>query len=199
MMRFAPGAYRYAAAGGVLAGLALFVTGWASIVFIGAAAATLWFFRDPERTPPPAGVVTPADGRVTVIRLEDGRVRLGIFMNITDVHVNRAPLAGGVESIERTPGAHRPAFSKDSDRNERVRIEFEDHTVILIAGWFARRVRTYVDTGDTVERGERIGHIAFGSRVDVCLPPTVGLDDLTIREGDSVTAGESVVALSPQS
>ena len=95
------------------------------------------------------------------------------------------------------PGAHRPAFSKDSDRNERVRLEFGDHAVVLIAGAFARRITPYVEAGDTVERGERVGHIAFGSRADVVLPAGTDPAELRVERGDRVRAGETVLAPAP--
>jgi len=155
----------------------------------------LWFFRDPERTPPPRGAVAPADGRVSVVREEGDRIRVGVFMNVTDVHVLRAPMDGRVEATTHRPGAHRPAFTKESDRNERVDIALDSHGVSMIAGWFARRIYPYLDDGDEVTRGDRIGHIAFGSRADVLLPPEYDRGDLLVAEGDAVRAGETVVAL----
>jgi phosphatidylserine decarboxylase len=193
-MTVAPGAWRYAGLAGLLAVPAFFVTSYASAGLLLAGAFTLWFFRDPEREPPDAGVLAPADGKVSVVREADGRLRVGVFMNVTDVHVNRAPLGGTVEAVDHRPGAHRPAFSKDSDRNEQVRVTFADHAVVLIAGAFARRITPYVEPGDTVDRGDRLGHIAFGSRADVVFP--VGLDrtDLLVEKGDRVRAGETVLA-----
>jgi phosphatidylserine decarboxylase len=155
----------------------------------------IWFFRDPERTPPPNGVVAPADGRVSVVREEGDRIRVGVFMNVTDVHVLRAPMDGTVETATHRPGAHRPAFTKDSDRNERVDVTFDTHDVSMIAGWFARRIYPYLTADDTVTRGDRIGHIAFGSRADVLLPAAYDRDDLLVATGDAVRAGETVVAL----
>ena len=155
----------------------------------------IWFFRDPERTPPPNGVVAPADGRISVVREEDGRIRVGVFMNVTDVHVLRAPMDGTVEAATHRPGAHRPAFTKESERNERVDVAFDTHDVSMIAGWFARRIYPYCTAGDAVTRGDRIGHIAFGSRADVLLPAAYDFGDLLVTEGDRVRAGETVVAL----
>ncbi|MEF8856439.1 MAG: protein sorting system archaetidylserine decarboxylase [Haloplanus sp.] len=155
----------------------------------------IYFFRDPERTPPPKGVVAPADGRVSVVREEDGRLRVGVFMNVTDVHVLRAPMDGTVTAATHRPGAHRPAFTKESDRNERVDVTLDTHDVSMIAGWFARRIHPYIAAGNGVERGDRIGHIAFGSRADVLLPPEYDRADLLVAAGESVRAGETVVAL----
>ncbi|UPW00240.1 phosphatidylserine decarboxylase [Halorussus gelatinilyticus] len=119
------------------------------------------------------------------------RVRVGVFMNVTDVHVNRAPLGGRVEAVEREPGKHRPAFSKESDNNEKVHLRFADHDVTLIAGAFARRIHPYVEPGDELARGERLGHISFGSRADVLLPPEVDLADVAVERGQTVRAGET--------
>jgi len=173
------------------------------VVTLALAAAAFAFFRDPDRTPPPTGIVSPADGTVSVIREEsvadegdeaETRLRVGVFMNVHDVHVNRAPKGGAVEAVDHVPGAHRPAFSKESDRNERVHVDFPDHRVTLIAGAFARRITPYVEAGDDLDRGDRIGHIAFGSRADLLCPPDIERADLAVEEGDGVTAGESVLA-----
>lgn len=160
--------------------------------------AILLFFRDPERTPPATGIVSPADGTVSVVRTEGDRVRVGVFMNVTDVHVNRAPATGVVRSVEHRSGAHRPAFSKESERNERVDVDCGNYEVSQIAGAFARRITPYVDEGDAVERGDRIGHIAFGSRADVLLPAEIDVADLRVEEGQTVRAGETVVAERPE-
>ncbi|WP_423751760.1 protein sorting system archaetidylserine decarboxylase [Salinirarus marinus] len=195
-MRLAPGARRYAFAPLLVAVPALVVAPPVGFVCLLLSLAVLAFFRDPERTPPARGVVSPADGRVSVVREEDGRVRVGVFMNVTDVHVNRAPVAGTVDSVTHRPGAHRPAFSKESDRNERVDVALDGTEVSLIAGWFARRIHPSVAAGESVDRSERIGHISFGSRADVLLPATYSMDDVRVEEGDRVWAGESVVARS---
>ena len=208
-MNFAPGAWRYAIVPLLVAPFALIYSVPASVLALGLGAFVLYFFRDPDRTPPPTGVVSPADGKVSVRREEGDRVRLGVFMNVWNVHVVRAPFDGVVEEVEHVPGAHRPAFSKDSDRNERVYVRFaaeesddsasdrgairREREVTFIAGAFARRIHPYVEPGDELERGDRIGHIAFGSRVDVLFPPTVDLEDLAVDVGEKVTAGETVV------
>jgi len=196
-MRVAPGATRIAAVAVLLAAAGVFLTPWLSLAGVVLAAFTLYFFRDPERDPPESGVVSPADGKVSVIREEDGRLRVGVYMNALDVHVNRAPLSGEVHAVDHRPGAHRPAFSKDSDRNERVRFDFGEFEVDLVAGWFARRIVPYAEVGDEVERGERIGHIAFGSRADVLLPAGFDRDDLRVEMGERVRAGETVLADEP--
>lgn len=156
----------------------------------------VWFHRDPKRSPPPSGVVAPADGRVSVVRTEGDRVRVAVFMNVTNVHVNRAPMAGTVAAVEHTPGKHLPAFTKESERNERVRIDCGDAEITLIAGAVARRIHPYVERGDDLERGDKIGHISFGSRADVLLPPRYDADDVRVETGQRVRAGETVIAAS---
>jgi phosphatidylserine decarboxylase len=193
-MNVAPGAWRYAGVAAVLGLLAFPLSPIATAAGVGVALFVLWFHRDPEREPPVEGVLSPADGKVSVVREEGDRLRVGVFMNLHDVHVNRAPLDGVVESVEHAPGAHRPAFSKESERNERVRIDCGDHAVVLIAGAFARRITPYVEGDDDVRRGDRIGHISFGSRADVLLPPGIDRGDLRVGKGDRVRAGESVIA-----
>lgn len=191
-----PDAWRFALPLLVLAvpALALPLLG---ITLLAAGVAVLLFFRDPDRTPPPAGIVSPADGTVSVVRREDGRWRVGVFMNVTDVHVNRAPAEGVVQEVTHRPGAHRPAFSKDSDRNERVDVDCGEYEFSLIAGAFARRITAYVEPDERVERGQRIGHIAFGSRADVLLPPEIERSDLRVASGQTVRAGETVIAEPP--
>ena len=165
------------------------------VVALAVSGFVVWFHRDPDRTPDGPGVVTPADGKVSVIReADDGRLRVGVFMNVHDVHVNRAPLAGTVESVTHEPGGHRPAFDKDSEHNERVRVETGEWTLVLIAGAFARRIHPYVGAGDDLARGDRLGHISFGSRADVVLPPEYDREDLRVESGEKVQAGETVLA-----
>ncbi|GAB3035444.1 protein sorting system archaetidylserine decarboxylase [Natronobiforma cellulositropha] len=207
-MKVAPGAWRYALPALLAAPFAFIFSTAVSVLTLLAGLSVLAFFRDPERTPPPTGVVSAADGSVSVVREEGERVRLGVFMNVWHVHVIRAPRAGVVREVEHTPGAHKPAFSKDSDRNERVRVRLEcratasgeepesddeEWEVTFIAGAFARRIHPYVEPGDELERGERIGHIAFGSRVDVTFPPSVEREQLAVAKGEKTTAGETVI------
>ena len=157
----------------------------------------LFFFRDPEREIPPEGIVSPADGRVQFIEQKGKIVRVGVFMNINDVHVNRAPISGKVVNIRHIFGSYIPAFKKDSERNERTYITLETPIgtveVVQIAGALVRRIVTYVNEGDYVRKGQRIGMIRFGSRVDVIMPK----DRVKViaEKGDRVRAGESVIAL----
>jgi phosphatidylserine decarboxylase len=153
----------------------------------------LVFFRDPDRKP--AGdeddAVSPADGRV----ISKNDRMIGIFMNIHNVHVNRAPLSGTVMEIDHKPGGYIPASNKDSDVNERnhVNIKTEHGNIELtqIAGVLIRRIVSYISEGSQVKRGERIGMIRFGSRVDVIIPEVYAY---TVNVGEKVRAGESVIA-----
>ncbi|MFC1419753.1 phosphatidylserine decarboxylase [Streptacidiphilus cavernicola] len=154
-------------------------------------AGMLWFFRDPERTVTEARVISPADGVVQSIDAwPDGRTRVAVFMSPLNVHVNRAPLAGTVTSVEHVAGGFVPAFNKDSDRNERVVWHFDtelgDIEMVQIAGAVARRIIPYLPEGAKVEQGERIGLIRFGSRVDTYLPAGV---EPGVEVGQKTTAG----------
>ncbi|UWG48998.1 Phosphatidylserine decarboxylase [Halanaeroarchaeum sp. HSR-CO] len=192
-MQLAPGTWRLAGPVLLAAVVAAFVSPLWSVGAAILGLLILWFHRDPDRHPPASGIVAPADGRVSVLRREDSRVRVGVFMNVTDVHVNRAPSGGTLRERTHVPGANRPAFTKDSDRNERLHFAFDDVRVTLIAGWFARRIYPHVEPGEYVERGERIGHVSFGSRADVLLPERVSIDDVRVSKGDRVRAGETVL------
>nr|WP_179646581.1 phosphatidylserine decarboxylase [Spinactinospora alkalitolerans] len=160
---------------------------------VGLAAGMAWFFRDPDRGPASGRVISSADGVVQSIDPQpDGRIRVAVFMNPLNVHVNRAPLAGVVTGVEHRPGGFRPAFDKDSERNERVIWTFDTEigevTVIQIAGAMVRRIVPYREVGQKVEQGERIGLIRFGSRVDVYLPAGI---TPAVEVGQKVRAGET--------
>lgn len=197
-MQFAPGAYKYALVVGALAVIGLVIAPLLGIGLGILSVGVLWFYRDPDRSVPDSGIVAPADGRVQQVTGENGQVRVSIFMNVTDVHVNRAVTVGTVTSITRESGGHRPAFLPGARKNATVIIDFDSYNLTLITGSIARRITTYVSVNDTVSRGERVGHIAFGSRVDVRLPESIRRRDILVSEGDSVRAGESVLALSPE-
>jgi phosphatidylserine decarboxylase len=193
-VRVASHAWRYAAPVFILAPVAALLSPIAGAVAVGAGLLVLAFHRDPEREIPSEGILAPADGRVSVLRREGERLRVGIYMGVTDVHVNRAPMTGTVETVTHSPGANRPAFSKESDRNERVEIDCGEFAVVQIAGAFARRIHPAVEPGERVARGERIGHISFGSRVDVLLPAEIDRADLAVEMHETVRAGETVLA-----
>lgn len=208
-MQLAPGAWRHAAVPAALALATLVVVPAAGVALLAVAGFVLLFFRDPERAPSEGAdsesVLAPADGKVSVVRVEADdagreRVRVGTFMNVTDVHVNRAPLPGTVASVEHVPGGHWPAFAKAAERNERMHYDVSganEYRVTQIAGTVARRCHGYVDDGDELARGERFGHIAFSSRVDVVLPPRFSVADLRVEEGEAVRAGQTVLADDP--
>jgi phosphatidylserine decarboxylase len=196
--RFAPGVRRYAVPVFVFAGVAGGIAPPIGVLALLVGGAILWFFRDPSRQPSGPGIVAPGEGHVTVIREEGEQIRIGIFLNVTDVHVARAPIAGEVTQCTHREGAHRPAFMKESPRNERVDIAVTTPDgpveISLIAGAVARRIYPYVHDGMSIDRAQRIGHIDFGSRVDVLLPPKYTADDLLVTDGQKVRAGESIVA-----
>lgn len=155
------------------------------------AAGMLWFFRDPEREIGSGRVISPADGVVqSIMPWKDGRTRVAIFMSPLNVHVNRAPLAGTVTSVEHIPGGFVPAFNKESENNERVVWHFDtelgDIEMIQIAGAVARRIVPYIPQGTKVEQGDRIGLIRFGSRVDLYLPEGV---EVAVEVGQKTVAG----------
>ncbi len=180
--------------------------GWIGVVL------TLWcayFFRDPERTTPIRDglIIAPADGRVSDIRkmtpppeldLDDTpRIRVSIFMNVFDVHVNRAPVDGRIVGLTYIPGKFLNAeLDKASTDNERqaFTLEMEDGTrigVVQIAGLVARRIVRFVDRDDRLLAGQRFGLIRFGSRLDVWLPPGV---EPSVLVGQRTCAGETVIA-----
>ena len=153
------------------------------------------FFRDPERATG-AGIVSPADGRVTEVTREEGRVRIAVFMNVTDVHVNRFPVAGRVESIETSGEGFRPAFVPDARHNLQQRFGLDSELgkveVVQMTGAIARRLVSFVAIGESHAKGERLGMIVIGSRVDTILP--AGRVKVTVEVGDVVRAGVSTIA-----
>jgi phosphatidylserine decarboxylase len=184
---------------------ALLGCAWAAVVFFLAAAFCLHFFRDPERRTPtaPGIAVSPADGKVVKIaRMPDPftaepRLCVCIFMNVFNVHVNRSPVTGKVVDTAYHEGKFfNASLDKASKDNERCAYAVEDEegdlwSVVQIAGLLARRIVCRAEPGDTVRRGDRIGMIKFGSRVDLYLP-----DDWepTVVVGRRVTAGLNVIA-----
>lgn len=195
----------------VLAGVVLILLGlmggWSWITGLGLVATGFfaYFFRDPERDIPlePGVIVSPADGKV--VRVDEvqeneflqGPARyVAIFMNVFDVHVNRAPLAGTVTRSEHRDGCFKAAWSEAACTfNEQQALVLEAGgrrvLVIQIAGLLARRIISYVQPGQHLEKGERLGMICFGSRVDLYLPPEA---EILVKVGDRVRAGSSIVA-----
>jgi len=162
----------------------------------------LWFFRDPERLIPdtPGTVVSPADGKVTDISSTKvdsvDRTRISIFLNVFDVHVNRSPVTGVIRDVHYHKGkylnAMNPASAEHNEQNA-VTVEGDGQIVIFkqIAGLLARRIVFNKKVGDRVQRGERVGLIKFGSRVDVLLDASATVQ---IKVGDRVKGGASVLA-----
>jgi phosphatidylserine decarboxylase len=162
----------------------------------------LWFFRDPARSIPiePGAVVSPADGKVTEvarIRTPAGeKIRVSIFLSVFDVHVNRSPIAGTVREVRYQKGLYLNALNPESAvKNEQnsVTVASAECSVIFkqVAGLLARRIVFRPKIGDYVERGQRVGMIKFGSRVDLVLP---GHAEVLVAPGQRVKGGSSVVA-----
>jgi len=166
----------------------------------------LWFFRDPSRKSP-AGyglIVSPADGKVDeaewIETTAGSRLRVTIFLNVFDVHVNRVPVGGTVELVEFREGQFLNAMRSDSAlHNEQtmVTIDAGGYSVSFkqIAGLLARRIVCNLRVGDKVERGQRMGLIKFGSRVDVLIPAEA---KLRVKVGQRVKGGSSVLAVMPE-
>jgi phosphatidylserine decarboxylase len=188
------------ACGLTLAGLALsyFLNPWVGVPFYVLAAFCLYFFRDPERVPPSGDViVSPADGKVVSIRdMGDRQTRVSIFLNIFDVHVNRTPIPGKITDVQYQEGkflvASHEAASSENEQNTLV-VDDGDTRVVCrqIAGLIARRIVCYKRAGDSVAKGERIGYIKFGSRVDVLFGPEW---DVAVKLGDKVAGATTVLA-----
>lgn len=161
------------------------------------AAFCLYFFRDPERAIPSGPVaVSPADGKVVAIKPEGMLQRISIFLNILDVHVNRAPIAGAIAKVEYHPGCFHVASREEcSTQNERnvVTVEGAGTSVVFrqIAGLIARRIVFNRKPGDRVAAGERVGLIKFGSRVDVLFGPEW---EIVVQTGQHVAGGSSILA-----
>lgn len=181
--------------------------GWtipAAVAFL-LAAFVLYFFRDPARQIPsgPGLVVSPADGRivdVAEVELEgQAKKKVSIFLSLFDVHVNRAPIAGEIRRMEYRRGkflaAMKPEASRENEQNA-VTVEGERTSVVFsqIAGVLARRIVFWKHLGDQLARGERVGMIRFGSRVDIFLDPAC---ELAVARGQHVKGGSTVLARLP--
>jgi phosphatidylserine decarboxylase len=180
----------------VLSLLSFLVSVLLSVFFILIFLLFLIFFRDPERNIG-EGIVSPADGNLSNIEDEQDNLRISILMGITDVHVNRAPLDGKVKSMKHITGKHVLAMSKDSEANERLitilDTDIGSVKIAQIAGAFARRIESYIMEGDILSKGQKIGMIRFGSRVDLYLPKK--RVRMVAELGSSVKAGSSNLAL----
>ncbi len=165
----------------------------------------LWFFRDPERQIPnlPGAIVSPGDGKVTdvstITSAVGPRARISIFLSVFNVHVNRSPITGVIREVRYQRGKFLNAMAANSaEENEQniVTVDGEGRTVIFkqIAGLIARRIVFDLKVGDTVARGQRVGLIKFGSRVDVVFDPDAALQ---VKPGDRVKGGATVLAVLP--
>jgi phosphatidylserine decarboxylase len=163
-----------------------------------------YFFRDPERQVPQDAdlVVSPADGRVMCAGLSDGQwappgewKQITIFLSPMDVHINRTPVSGRVTRIHYRPGTFLPAYDESSNDNElnEVWLDHDGREVVFrqVVGMLARRIVCRVSVGDELERGDRVGLMKFGSRMDVFLPTDA---QLQVSVGDRVVGGETVLA-----
>ncbi len=173
---------------------------------LGVAGASLLFFRDPERSleADPDVVYAPADGFITDVEeaheawIPGGEaLRISTFLSIHNVHVNRSPVEGSVTKMEEVAGRFVPAFlggAKEENHQNRIAIDGPRGraVVVQIAGMVARRISRWVETGESVSAGQRIGLIHFGSRTDVLLP--AGSADPLVSTGDRVRAGKTPLA-----
>jgi phosphatidylserine decarboxylase len=198
--------YRFILPSALLALLAL-IAGW-KWVALGLSLLTLaftGFFRDPDRIPPEGEglILSPADGKVVSIKKiessgisEGGETRISVFLSPLDVHINRSPVRGLVEEVKYQKGRFFAAFreeaSNDNERNELRIVDPQGQRlrVAQIAGVLARRIVCYVKPGDRLERGQKLGMIMFGSRVDLFVPKGSRVD---VVQGQKVKAGLSVI------
>jgi phosphatidylserine decarboxylase len=195
----------YLGAAIALAALVMFFSAAWSIPFWIIALFVLQFFRDPARVVPqkPNTVLSPADGRIVIVEktqdLYAGReaLKVSVFMNVFNVHSNRAPVDGKIQNVQYFPGKFVNAdLDKASIKNERNALTITTQngqtiTCVQVAGLIARRILCYVRAGDMVARGQRYGFIRFGSRVDVYLPLTA---TPKVTVGDKVSATETILA-----
>lgn len=184
------------------AAVVTFLLGWPwAIPFYILAAFCLNFFRDPDRAVPPGPVaVSPADGKVVVVRQNDaGGSQISIFLNVFDVHVNRTPIPGRITAIEYKKGKFMNAADAHASGENEQNVFTVEGTVAgrptrvvfsQIAGLIARRIVCYKKVGDVLSPGERVGLIKFGSRCDVLLGPEW---QVAVSEGTRVQAGASVI------
>ena len=184
----------------------LFTT-FLSLFFFFLSLFTLWFFRDPERyfDSQDNQVLSAADGKICFIGegtapietdIDQKMNKVSIFMNVFNVHVNRSPVNGNIEKIIYKNGKFfNASLDKASEHNERnsfiIKTNTDKIVVVQIAGLIARRILSFISEGDKIDKGDRIGLIRFGSRVDIYFPPTY---DIKVNQNDIVVAGETIIA-----
>ena len=170
---------------------------YAGIFLLVLAAFVAFFFRNPERRVPadPKAIVSPADGRVVKVERVGNATKLSIFLSIFNVHVNRSPIAGRIEAMDYRKGRFKAAFdhaaSVENERNI-IMVGNGDLKIVFtqIAGVVARRIVCWKRVGDNVEKGELIGLIRFGSRVDILFP---AMTEVTVEKGARVRGGTTVI------
>ena len=190
---------------GALSGALFVASDLLGIVGLALVAFVVNFFRNPPRTVPsrpPGRIVSPADGKIVVAETApSGRVKVSIFMNVFNVHLNRIPVDGTVTGVTYFPGAFLNAsFDKASELNERNRVEIrtpsgEKVIMVQVAGLIARRILCYAEAGDALSAGTLFGLIRFGSRVDLDLPVGTAL---SVRLGETVKGGETILGILPE-
>ncbi len=185
----------------------LFYFGWNGFAWISLAVTLFvcWFFRDPNRMPPKGDncLISPADGKVIIVErqeknpyLEEYCIKISIFMNVFNVHVNRVPFDGIVQKVEYHPGKFMNAsFDKASIHNERNALIIKTvndvrFAVVQIAGLVARRIVNCVKEGEVLKKGDRYGMIQFGSRLDLYLPSSF---EVAVRVGEKTKAGTTII------
>lgn len=179
---------------------------WAPVLPLALLVFTVSFFRDPERNVPTAEklILAPADGRIVEIKtvdephfLKSEATMVAIFLSVFDVHVQRAPMAGTIKFVQYNKGRFLDARNPQAslvNENRLIAIESPDGfrvAVRQIAGLIARRIVGWADTGAKVAKGERLGMIRFGSRVELILPPGM---EITVEAGDYAKGGETIIA-----
>ena len=185
----------------------LFVSSVLFIIFLFLSLFTLWFFRDPERyfDSKDNQLLSAADGKICFIgeenppsetQFKEKMKKVSIFMNVFNVHVNRSPVNGNIKKIIYKNGKFfNASLDKASEHNERNSFIIETNTdkivVVQIAGLIARRILSFISEGNKIDKGDRIGLIRFGSRVDIYFPPTY---DIKVNQNDRVVAGETIIA-----
>ena len=191
----------------VLTLFSFFFATFLSLFFFFLSLFTLWFFRDPERyfDSQDNQVLSAADGKICFIGEDTAPIetdidqkmnKVSIFMNVFNVHINRSPVEGNIEKIIYKNGKFfNASLDKASEHNERNSFIIKTNTdkiiVVQIAGLIARRILSFISEGDKIDKGDRIGLIRFGSRVDIYFPPTY---EIKVNQNDIVVAGETIIA-----
>ena len=191
----------------IISFLFFFLNNFLFLIFILLSVFTLWFFRDPERyfEADDSQVLSAADGKICFIgeenppsetQVNEKMKKISIFMNVFNVHVNRSPVDGNIEKIIYKNGKFfNASLDKASEHNERnsfiIKTNTDKIVVVQIAGLIARRILSFISEGNKIDKGDRIGLIRFGSRVDIYFPSTY---EIKVNQDDIVVAGETIIA-----